>query len=59
MAVLPLPLAMLHEVMAPVDYQCHACGRAFTRRSRMAKLSVGLFWLAILIGLVQTILFYS
>lgn len=59
MAVLPMPLAMLHQVMAPVDYQCRACGQSFTRRSRIAKLSVWLFWLAILIGLVQTIFYFS
>jgi hypothetical protein len=38
-AVFGLPLAMLHYAAAPREYQCHGCGRNFSRRTIAARIA--------------------
>ena len=59
LAILGLPIALLHQASAPVDYECGYCGGEFYERSLPARIAVGIFvilalWLVL--GIFLTVL---
>ena len=52
-AIIGLPLGMLHQISSPHEYHCNACGTDFARRTTSGKIAyVGLFILAAVFGLL-------
>lgn len=39
LALISLPLAMLHQVASPHDYHCQSCGVDFARRTTVSKIA--------------------
>ncbi|HEV7406390.1 MAG TPA: hypothetical protein VGO11_25800 [Chthoniobacteraceae bacterium] len=51
-AVLGLPLAILHQASAPREYHCQACGVDFACRTKWARIAyVALIVLSVAMGL--------
>jgi predicted RNA-binding Zn-ribbon protein involved in translation (DUF1610 family) len=37
-------LAQIHQLSAPFDYRCNACGKDFFRRTRLGRAAWFVFW---------------
>lgn len=47
LAILGPVIATIHQASSPIDYQCHACGHSFGKRSAAAKICLAAFVLLI------------
>ncbi len=46
--IVGFPIAILHQVSCPTDYECRACDTRFGIRSLMAKICLGIIFLLVL-----------
>ena len=49
-------IALFHQATAPIDYECHACARKFSRRTALAWFCVALVPLAIFLRIVLAVI---
>jgi hypothetical protein len=55
--ILSTPLAQIHQLSAPFDYRCNACGKDFSHRTTLGRVARIVFWVlfggfALLLALV-------
>ena len=53
--IVGFPIAMLHQVSCPTDYECRACDTRFGFRSFMAKICLGIIFLLVLWMVAATV----
>ena len=42
--ILSTPLAQIHQLSAPFDYRCTACGKEFSHRTKLGRAARIVFW---------------
>ena len=42
--ILSIPLAQIHQLSAPFDYRCTACGKDLSYRTKLARAARIVFW---------------